>query len=700
MRHKSRFILLLFFIILPLLLSSCGVVENAISVLIGFQRAHLKKVVGQSQDQSARATGAVTLKPPYTEWTWEKNRTDSLTVQNTVWAITRQVGVGYNRSKSYQNTNPICREWTHPNFENKPWREAVEEIITPFDLTYVMEGRQLVLMKVDDARKREQQIAQLQSELADFLGDLQPVKLPDAVIILPLLDSAGKTTEMGTLLSVLAMLKAAYLPEKAMNIHLPAVIDYYHQLHYDVPGKTIIDKQRDQILHRFAAKDMAAGTFEAAEDGSFRVVLKFHGSYGQKEFSIGGTAEDLSEIPQWIGRCVYEYTGKILSPAQKQYLNVPDVRNASGLYELVELERDYWNGRRGAVRWKHFLNRNPESVFALYRLYLISGPENTEDTINRLTAATREVGEHDLLKFLEADWYHRNENYQESVRRFFTLLTRDLRNENLHERLSDGLSALGLGEDAEALYRLWETNEPDSYVPLLAKGVFYIDYAWDARGSGWAGSVSEEGRQKMRERMQVAENALTKALELYADDPRIAEKLIWVAIGLRQDRDQMEKWFQMAIHADPAYFPAYDQKLRYLMPEWYGDPARRDMFGFARACAANPPEGSRVALILLNAHAEKARFGDRPDKNWTEYYQDPEVWKEIKQLYKQFLQEHPDSVVDRNKYAKLAFYAQDYEEAVRQFKIIGTDIDKETWGSEQYFYKCRNEAYRQAGGYL
>jgi tetratricopeptide (TPR) repeat protein len=697
MRHKSRSILLLLFVIFPLFLASCGVIGDLISALIGLQRARLKRVISESQNQSAPVTGAVTMKPPYTEWTWDKDRTDKLSVQNTVWAITRQVGVGYNRSKSYRNTNPVCRKWTYPNFENKPWREAVEEVVTPFGLTYIMESRQVVLMKVEDAREREEQIAQLQSELANFLADLQPVKLPDAAIVLPLVDTTGKTTEIGTLLSELAMLKAAYLPEKVMNIHFPAVVEYYHDLHYDVSGTTIKDKQRDQVLHRFAAKDMAEGTFESSADGSFRVVLKFTGSHGQKEFSIGGTAEDLPEIPQWIGRCVYEYRGKKLSPAQKQYLNSPEVRNADGLYELVELERDYWNGRRGSVRWKHFLNRSPESVFALYRLYVISDPENTEDTVNRITAATREIGEHDLLKFLEADWHHQNENYQESVRRFFTLLTRDLRNENLHERLSDGLSALELGENAEALYHLWETNEPDSYVPLLAKGVFYIDYAWDARGSGWAGSVSEEGRQKMRERMQVAENALTKALELYADDPRIAEKLIWVAIGLRQDREQMEKWFQMAIHADPAYFPAYYRKLRYLMPEWYGDRAGKEMFGFARECAANPPKGSRVALILLNAHAGRAyRFGDSPDKNWTEYYQDPEVWKEIKQLYEQFLQEHPDSVIDRNNYAKLAFYAQDYEEAVRQFKIIGTDIDRETW-SERYFYQCRNEAYRQAG---
>ncbi len=696
MPARSRLSSFFFLAILSLLLSSCDAAQNIQTKIAEFKKSPQEKAVSAQQGRPQQASRGVTLKPPYTQWTWNKRVADKLSILNAVSAVTRQAGVRFNQDKSYRNTMPQSDQWTQPNFENKPWKEALEDILAPIDLTFVTEGLDVVLITKEDAARRERQLAQLDQGLDTFLADLQPCTLNDAVIILPLLNFGEKTTEMGTLLSELSMLKAAYLPEKTLNIHLPTLLDVYHDFRYDADGTSITERQREQVLQRFDTKDFATGTLELAGDGSYKIALQFNGSHGQKEFSASGTVEELPRIPQWISLCLYEYCGKSLSPLQEQYLNVLDVQDTSSLYELAELERNYWNGRRDTRQWSNFLHRNPDSVFGFYRLSLLSNPQKFQETINSMSPALRNAGDADFLNFLEADCYLRYEDYENAVPRLLALLKKDSRNEALYEGLDKGLMAFGLGEKAESLHNRWTTLEPDSYVPLFSQGNFYIDYAWNLRGSGWSWTVSEQDRQKMREKMRLAHDNLEKALDLYPRDPRIPDSLMSVCIGSGGDPEEMEKWFHLAVQIDPNYFPAYRTRMKYLYPVYYGDEAGQEMLSFVRQVAAKAPKGSRVPLLLADAHAQATGwFARRTGKNWKEYYQQPDVWKEIKQVYDAYLQVHPDSVIDRNKYAELAVFAKDYNEAVRQFQIIGTDIDTDVW-SEKLFYECRREAFQKA----
>ncbi len=121
------------------LLFSCGADPRAVEKQVG--RWILKKKPQEQQEEYH-----IVLKHPYTEWDWEKAGKKRLTVQNAVWAVTKQAGVGYNRQKSYDNTDPICKTWIRPNIETNDWQEAVEEILAPVNLKYVVENGDVVLM--------------------------------------------------------------------------------------------------------------------------------------------------------------------------------------------------------------------------------------------------------------------------------------------------------------------------------------------------------------------------------------------------------------------------------------------------------------------------------------------------------------------------------------------------------------------------
>ncbi|MBI5115544.1 DUF4034 domain-containing protein [Candidatus Poribacteria bacterium] len=675
-------------------LPACGAKETA-SILVNIKKRALEKNANSYRPPKRNSAGEalVTLKPPYTEWSWGKN--GRVSVQNAVSAMCDQAGIGYDRKKSYENTDPICKKWTYPNYEDKPWKEALAETLTPVNLTYVVEDNTVVLMKIEDARRREQSIQGLRAEIAELLSaGAYRRELGDAVIVFPLLDSDGKTTAVGTLLCELGMLKAAYVPDKALNLHVPSVVELYHDMGYDGTRESPTEHERERILRRFETKDAATGALEIAGAGTFEINLHFDGSRGKRDFSTSGQKNDLHRVPQWIAHCIHEYRGTRLSRSQEEYVGLPELHDTAGLHTLTGLERDYWNGKKDVIEWTRFIKLNPDSVFALYHYCLVSRDTERDNSFRCITEHLEGSARNELVEFLEADWRHNAGKFEDSAPVFFNLLKGDYRNDALYERLDEGLLALGLGENAEGLHDLWEKHCPKSSNPLRSKGSFHINYAWNARGSGWASTVTEDRWEKFNERLHLAEQYLTRAYELDPTDPRTPSALVKVTLALGYERDQMEQWFSRAVEADPKYYPAYRNKLTYLMPKWHG--SRGEMFEFARECAANAPEGSRAEFMLRLAHKEMAyRWGDETGKDWTHYYEDRKVWGELKSLYEKYLSKHPDSISDRNYFAETAFYAHDYEEAARQFDLIGKYIDTECW-SEQYYYECRSEAYAKA----
>ncbi len=208
-------------------------------------------------------------------------------------------------------------------------------------------------------------------------------------------------------------------------------------------------------------------------------------------------------------------------------------------------------------------------------------------------------------------------------------------------------------------------GRPDSRVSLVLKGAVYISYAWDARGSGWASSVTEEGWRLMRERLAESEAALTRAWEKDPSDAQAATLMIGVELGQGKGRPAMETWFRRAMEADPDNLEACKKKIYYLEPKWHG--SADDMIEFGRQLLAGGNWEARLPFQLMDAHLTLAGY----EKDKPAYYQREEVWKDVQAVYETYLARHPDSAQDRTWYAKLASYCGRHREANRQFEILG-----------------------------
>jgi hypothetical protein len=117
----------------------------------------------------------------------------------------------------------------------------------------------------------------------------------------------------------------------------------------------------------------------------------------------------------------------------------------------------------------------------------------------------------------------------------------------------------------------WVQARPESITARVALARHLIGYAWKARGSGYANTVSEDAGRLFDERLRQAAAVLTEANGLKAKCPVYWTTVMKAALGLGVSKAQHNRIFQAATQAYPDYTPIYIQRGTFLMPRWYGE---------------------------------------------------------------------------------------------------------------------------------
>ena len=117
----------------------------------------------------------------------------------------------------------------------------------------------------------------------------------------------------------------------------------------------------------------------------------------------------------------------------------------------------------------------------------------------------------------------------------------------------------------------WAAAFQDSPYPLALIGLALQSYAWDARGSGWASTVSESDWELFRVRMDDAAHVIAVARELGPGNPAVSLAALQVAMGEgKRTTAERESMFNDVVKAVPdnrtAHWAIHEQK----MQKWYG----------------------------------------------------------------------------------------------------------------------------------
>ena len=225
--------------------------------------------------------------------------------------------------------------------------------------------------------------------------------------------------------------------------------------------------------------------------------------------------------------------------------------------------------------------------------------------------------------------------------------------------------------------------------PYLIKAQFYIDYAWEARGGGWAKDVTPEGWRLFGDRLRLADAALKQAAKLDPGLPQVALVGLRLQFGAEEDREQMELWYQRAIKFPQNRYEAVRQKLRYLHPQWYG--SEEECLGFAREVVKSASFFGREPLQLYHTHEALADyFGkSRPD-----YWTEAQVWPDLKASFERFFEVSGDDNSWRHNYVMCAWRCRQWpafdEEAAKL-----TDINYAYFGGQEAFEEVKRFAREQ-----
>jgi hypothetical protein len=234
----------------------------------------------------------------------------------------------------------------------------------------------------------------------------------------------------------------------------------------------------------------------------------------------------------------------------------------------------------------------------------------------------------------------------------------------------------------------WRTAFPQSITQRLAHAHALTDIAWQARGSGFANTVSKEAFELFAARLAEARKILEQAEALPERCPEWSSAMLIVARGEGWERKEYDRIYKQAVETEPTYYSYYIEKFTYLLPRWAGKPGEWQRFAEQAAREDDPAEGLTVlARIYLAAsnYGELTFRAGQPD------------WQKVSQGFLDILEHYPQSTWNQRNFIRLCQKAGDREAAKQILAKLGDDPDLSVWGTRGQFETARLWALRQEG---
>jgi len=226
----------------------------------------------------------------------------------------------------------------------------------------------------------------------------------------------------------------------------------------------------------------------------------------------------------------------------------------------------------------------------------------------------------------------------------------------------------GMWQLHEQIYKDWESKFPKSITARVSHARFMADYAWQARGSDYAGQVTEEGWRLFGERLATAHSILDQSKSL-APCPLWWHTRLKVALGQSEKPADFEALFQEATKSEPQFFYFDQSRAYYLLPRWHGKVG--DWEAVAESAIAR--EGGLGLETYARVVNEQSGFYDDVFK------ESKASWRKTKKGFDEMLMRYPESREILNVYCRLACLADDRERAKELFQKIGPVPEASCW---------------------
>ena len=229
----------------------------------------------------------------------------------------------------------------------------------------------------------------------------------------------------------------------------------------------------------------------------------------------------------------------------------------------------------------------------------------------------------------------------------------------------------GMWQLHDQIHQAWIAAKPQSITARVARIDFLVDYAWRARGSGYADTITPEGGRRVAERLHQAHEALDEAKGLADAAPEWWSAGMYIALGEGWSRATYDKFYAEAKTRYPLFWGYDTLRSNYLATKWYGEPG--DWEKAATEAAADPRSlGDEIYARCVLVQSGNYR---------NIFRQSAAVWGKTRDGFEQMRTRYPDSVDVTSDYCRFACLAEDRPTAKRLFDLLGDNAFSDDWGS-------------------
>jgi cytohesin len=505
------------------------------------------------------------------------------------------------------------------------------------------------------------------------------------MLVFPLVEEGSEDGVIGWgrgLIALQAMWRSSFAPDRLLDTWDFWVQKLYVDQQLLGPGRRVTDMKMENLRATFDCENYTTGTLSMGDD-QYVARLTFHGQNGERRETYSGPAEEIYRLPCRIAEDVVDYMGVEVTVEQRGHLRRPMLNSKALLDQAADRILSFWReGVPWVSFWEELLEEDP-TPWTHARHFLNRRRQDSHWALWHHDRTLTEA-DHHVFDYWEAEarWTMADRageatEYRSAARRLLPLVSSDPYNA---WALSIFARSLGFAEGPE-LARLaldrFDLVYGDSSWGRWVKGRTLVNYAWDARGSGWASEVKDKAWRLFHGRLREAKTVLEG---LAAEDDRlwpVHRELIRVGMGLELPDAYTRAHFEAALEACPDDFGAWEMLFHSLLPRWG---SREDEgLELARQAVATERYKARIPFLIYGAHwYVTARF---PKENLSqlryEYFQRPEVIAEIGPVLMRLVEENPHDYVSMTLGLQVAFWTGQRERARDLLHRLGAGEDLE-----------------------
>jgi hypothetical protein len=236
--------------------------------------------------------------------------------------------------------------------------------------------------------------------------------------------------------------------------------------------------------------------------------------------------------------------------------------------------------------------------------------------------------------------------------------------------------------------RDWFEQDPDCVTPRIALARGLYEYAWEARGEGWASEVTNDGWRLFGERITEAHRILYAAETLGQICPVYYSTRLRVALVDGTSRDEYEDLFKKSVEAFPTFAPFYFTKAYYLLPRWHGEEGEWEQFAATTADRLGGEDGDVLYAQFVWAMHDNRVFGNILKESAVE-------WPRAKRGFEALCCRYPNSISAPSEYCSISGFAPKGARGLMRslFPRLGNRVDLTVWKTTERFAEDRAWAF-------